>query len=529
MTYLIHHVLDDAAERYPDRVALRFKGRSMTYRELRAHANGVARTLADAGVQVHDRVGILVPKGFEQVAAVYGALKAGACFVPLDPLAPPARVAEMVRDSTPSAIVATPARAAELAEELEADLPRAFVLVDDGTGPVDLPVPAIAYAEATRDPDATAPDVHVVELDLCLIAYTSGSTGAPKGVMHNHHSIDVASAWFASEVGLRTDDVMAMHMALHFLMSPYILCSAPRVGATVVIMGEDETGWGTEIVRVIREERVSVWFSVSPAITLMVQGGAEPGSLPSLRFVAFGGAAFPRKDLEALKSLVPDAELMQVLGTTETLCITTYHFRELPPDDGQPLPVGPEISIGNAILLKEDGTRAGPGEEGEVFFRTPTLMRGYWKRPDLTAAALVPNPLDDTNPDLVYRSGDVVRLGEDGNHVFVGRRDNQVKTRGYRVELEEVERCILAHRLVRQAIVVALPHPEWVNVVGASVVPEPGASIDAADVKAHVADRLPAYMVPAEVRVVSELPTTSSGKVDRPRIRDEMAREAAAG
>jgi len=156
-------------------------------------------------------------------------------------------------------------------------------------------------------------------------------------------------------------------------------------------------------------------------------------------------------------------------------------------------------------------------------------MRGYWRLPDLTRKALVPNPLDPDNPDLVYRSGDVLRMAPDGNYTFVGRTDNQIKTRGYRVELEEVERCIAAHPKVRQVAVVALPHPQWVNVLGATVVPEAGQELHAADVKGHVADRLPAYMVPAEVRIVAELPKGSSGKIDRSRIWDELVARSASG
>jgi len=529
MRHLLHHLIDEAAERWPDGEALRFKGQSMTYGELLARSNGVARAMVDLGVRRGDRVGLYLPKGFEQIAATHGILKAGASFVPLDPAAPPARVAEMVRDCEPTAIVATGGRAADLVPELNGCRPKGFLLADDGTERGELPVPVIDWADATADPGASDPGVRVTELDLCLIAYTSGSTGAPKGVMHNHASFFTATEWFTERWALTAEDRLALHPALHFLMAPYMVWSAPRVGASIVIFGEDETGWGSEFVRLVRGERITVWLGVSPAISQLVHAGAEPGSLPSLRVLIFGGAPFPRKDLEDLRQLLPTTQLAQVYGTTETLFISLYPFWELPPDDGQPLSVGPGIELIEPILMRDETTPCEPGEAGEYYVRTPTLMRGYWRLPDLTRKALVPNPLDPDNPDLVYRSGDVLRMAPDGNYTFVGRTDNQIKTRGYRVELEEVERCIAAHPKVRQVAVVALPHPQWVNVLGATVVPEAGQELHAADVKGHVADRLPAYMVPAEVRIVAELPKGSSGKIDRSRIWDELVARSASG
>jgi amino acid adenylation domain-containing protein len=522
MRHLLHHLIDEAAQRWPEREALRFKGASMSYAGLLGRSNGVARAIVDLGVRPGDRVGLYLPKGFEQIAATYGILKAGACFVPLDPNAPPARVAEMVHDCEPSAIIATDGRASDLVPALGGYRPKGMLLVEGGAGRPELPFTVIDWAEATADPAAPDPGVRVMELDLCLIAYTSGSTGAPKGVMHNHASFSTATEWFTERWGLTVEDRLALHPALHFLMAPYMVWSAPRVGASIVIFGEDETGWGSEFVRLVREERITVWLGVSPAISQLVHAGAEPGSLPSLRVLIFGGAPFPRKDLEDLRRLLPSTQLAQVYGTTETLFNCLYPFWELPPDDGQPLSIGSGIEIVQPILMRDETTPCEQGEPGEYYVRTPTLMRGYWRLPELTRKVLVPNPLDPHNPDLVHRSGDVMRMGPDGNYYFVGRTDNQIKTRGYRVELEEVERCIASHPKVRQVAVVALPHPEWINVLGATVVPEDGEQLDGADVKGHVADRLPGYMVPAEVRIVADLPKGSSGKIDRSRIRDEL-------
>lgn len=527
MTYLLHQLLGEAAAGHPEREALACKGRSMTYAELEAAANGIANALLAAGVRPGDRVGIFVPKDLEMMAAVNGALKAGACFVPLDPMAPPPRVAAMVEDSTVSALVATPARAVELFESLERHRPGVVLLVDDGSGPADLPVPTIGYTDATSDPGASDPGVHGTELDLSCIAYTSGSTGAPKGVTHNHRSLLTAAEWFATRMRLSPEDRLVVHSPLHFLISGYSLWAAARVGAAAVLMAENEVGWGSEIARVIRDERITIWFSVNSALTLLLQTEPTPGSFPSLRIVAFGGAAFAEEDMRKLKKVVPDVEFVYFLGTTETWGNTTYHFRELPEE--WPLPVGKALENVQVFLLKDDGGVAGPGEEGEMYVRTPSLMRGYWGQPEMTAEKVVPNPIDPHLPDPVYRTGDVARLRPDGNHVFVGRRDLQIKTRGYRVEPEEVERAISSHPAVKEVTVVAVAHPEWGKAIVAMVAPREEGALSVAEVKAQVADRLPLYMVPATVHIVEELPRTSSGKIDRPRIQSDMERAAASG
>jgi acyl-CoA synthetase (AMP-forming)/AMP-acid ligase II len=210
------------------------------------------------------------------------------------------------------------------------------------------------------------------------------------------------------------------------------------------------------------------------------------------------------------------------LGSTEAWGTTTYHFTD-PPYDHWPLPIGTPVANVQVILLGEDGHEVGAGGEGEAYIRTPSLMKGYWGQPELTAQAIVPNPVDPYLRDPVYRSGDILRLRPDGNYEFVGRRDLMVKSRGYRVEPEEIERTIISHPLVKESAVVAIPHPEWEKALVARVVPRESGTLTVADVKAHVADRLPLYMVPARVEIVDRLPRTSSGKPDRPRIQAEAA------
>jgi acyl-CoA synthetase (AMP-forming)/AMP-acid ligase II len=175
------------------------------------------------------------------------------------------------------------------------------------------------------------------------------------------------------------------------------------------------------------------------------------------------------------------------------------------------------------FAVAPDGTVAGVGEEGELFVRGATVMRGYWGQPEKTAEALVPNPVDETRPDLVYRTGDRVRLQPSGDYEFLGRLDHQVKSRGYRIELGEIEAALTAHESLQEAAVLGIPHDEWGTAIVAWVVPRQDAQPTEVDIKRHVADRLPRYMVPERVVISTELPKTSTGKIDRVSMREQFS------
>jgi acyl-coenzyme A synthetase/AMP-(fatty) acid ligase len=254
---------------------------------------------------------------------------------------------------------------------------------------------------------------------------------------------------------------------------------------------------------------------------LLARALSEPGALSSLRTVVFAGEVFPTKHLRELRRLLPDVELWNLYGPTETNVCTYYRVGDLP-DDG-PIPIGRACENGEVFAVKEDGSVAGVGEEGELYVRGSTVMRGYWGRPEATQAALVDDPRGRHLGDGVYRTGDLVRLRADGDYDFLGRRDHQIKSRGFRIELGDVETALNRHPSVLQAVALAVPHEEWGTAIVAFVVPREGAEITEKEARLHVASRLPRYMVPAQVQTVQELPRTSTGKVDRQSLRQHLA------
>jgi amino acid adenylation domain-containing protein len=515
--FAIHHLLTQAADSAAEREAIRCEDRSLSYGELEAASNGIARTLIDGGVHRGDRVGLYLPKDERAIAALYGIMKAGAVYVPIDPKAPLARASMIAADCTASALVTTPDRAPDLLGALGDHRPDCVLLVGGEPGAKHLSVPSFAYEEATRDQDASDPHVPVIDSDLAYILYTSGSTGVPKGVMLTHRHALTFVEWCASSIGAGPDDRFSSHAPLHFDLSVFDLYVAAHGRASVALVPEAGAFFGIVLARFIRDESITVWYSVPSALMLLARAVPEPDSLRSLRAVVFAGEVYPTKHLRELRALVPHAALWNLYGPTETNVCTYYRVDDLP-DDDRTIPIGHACENTEVFALRDDGGPAEVGEEGELYVRGSAVMRGYWGRPERSAEVLVPDPLAQQPRGLVYRTGDLVRLRPDGDYDFIGRRDHQIKSRGYRIELGEVEVVLSTHPQLLEAVAVPVPHETWGTSIVAYAVPSDGAAVTEAELVRFVAGRLPRYMIPSHVRLVAELPRTSTGKVDRQRL-----------
>ena len=392
----------------------------LSYRELDELSNKVARALLRLGVAPGDRVGILAPKSAAAVIGIYGALKAGACYVPLDPKAPAGRLSHIVADSGAAVIVADEARASQAAT-LAGAVPRPPGVVVAGVPgrpgheeAASVPargaaiVPWTAVAGESGEPLA---EERAIETDLAYILYTSGSTGTPKGVMISHRNSLTFVDWAAAAAGLGEQDRVCSPAPLHFDLSVFDIFAACPAAACLTVLPEGAATFPVSIARWLEAERVSVWYSVPSVLTLLAcYGSLQRFDLSGLRTVIFAGEVFPPKHLARLMAELPHPRYLNWYGPTETNVVTAF---EVPAGwaDAEPVPIGKACANTEVFAVTSEGGRVSrPGEVGELYVRGPSLMRGYWGQPAKTGEALVRDPFRAEPGELVYRTGDLVTL-----------------------------------------------------------------------------------------------------------------------
>lgn len=517
MSSLLHAALTVNAHSSPDKVAVVDGDRSATYAELDRLTNKLAGLLVDQGVAKGDRVGILAPKSLEAVTAAYGTLKAGAVYVPLDPEAPVERIAYIVDNADIGVLLTVQAKTTALAQVAEkAESLRSIVFLDARPDTPDSGLDGLTILEGAdvESHPGAKPPVRSIDLDLALMLYTSGSTGAPKGVMLSHLNVMTFVRWAVDEFAVTAEDRLSQFAPLHFDLSTFDLYGAALAGATVYLAPRTTSMFPMEIRRFIERNEISVVYAVpSSLIMLTERAKLEKGDLPTLRTILFAGEVFPTKYLSRLMHKLPHVEFANLFGPTETNVCTYFRVPEPPSEDDKPISIGRAISNVETVVVKKDGTRAMPGEMGELLVRGTSVMEGYWGDAERTAKSRIENPFMDGLSDAVYRTGDLVIEEPDGNYTFLGRKDNQIKSRGYRIELGDIESAMYAHEDVVECAAVAVPDEAITNrILGYVVV---GGDLSAATLTTFVAERIPKYMVPDIVEVTGVLPKTSTGKIDR--------------
>ncbi len=513
MVYLLHQAIDNAAERFPDEEAVRFSGRSLTYAELKRRTDRLAAVLMERGVSRGDRVGIYLKKSLESIVAIYGILKTGAAYVPLDPFAPTARLSFVIGDCGIRTLV-TQNTQLDAVREMMAQGAALEHLV--GVSPQEnLAATTIPWEEVYATMVDSLPNVGTIEQDLAYILYTSGSTGTPKGIMHTHHSGLSFARWAAETYGLRPDDRLSNHAPLHFDLSTFDIFAAALVGATTVVIPEPLTKFPASLSRLIENERITVWYSVPFAlIQMLLRGGIEQRDFSSLRWLLFAGEVFPTKHLRQLMAKLPHVKFSNLYGPTETNVCTYYHVKTLPETD-EPIPIGIVCENADGLVVDANDQPVSPGEVGELLIRGPIVMRGYWGQPEKTERGFFKRKVYSYLDDIYYRTGDLVQQLPDGNLKYLGRKDHQIKTRGYRVELGEIETALVSYKLVEEAAVYPIPDGQGSNLIEAAITVKDGGNISIEELEEHIGKQLPPYAMPANIIITDNFPRTSTGKINR--------------
>jgi amino acid adenylation domain-containing protein len=525
MAYLLQHVLSESAAKYPDKPALLYKDDAMTYAVLETESSKLAYSLAENGIRRGDRVGIFLDRGIASIVSLFGILKAGATYVPIDPTGPANRLSYILNKCDIACLLTAREKLKTLDKVLPSDSALQSIVVMDGAdaGAQSLgPARLLDWQEIRSTARADAPSTSAVNLDVAYILFTSGSTGNPKGVMLSHLNaltfINAARAFFQ----IRPDDRFSNICPLHFDMSVVDLFVALSAGATVVIIPEPTAIFPVKLAETIAKHRISVWNSVPSALSLLATyQSLDRHDLSSLRLILFAGELFPLKYLRRLQDALPGAKFCNMYGQTEANSSTYYWVDRLAPDATAGLPIGKPLPNFDVFALDSHGKQVTrPGVEGELYVRAATVALGYWGEPDKTDHAFVPNPLRPELNERVYKTGDVVQLDADGNYVFLGRKDHMIKSRGYRIEIGEIETVLCNHPDIQNAVVIPIPDELIGNRISVIVVPSSPGTLGKDDIVKYCVAHLPKYMVPEIVDVRESLPTTSSGKVDRKKLSD---------
>lgn len=518
MSASLHAPLDASVAAWPSKPAIIDPGAgAISYRDLGRVSDQLRDRLVHQGVRSGDRVGIYLHKSIDSMIAIFGILKAGAIYVPVDPDAPPARCAFILNNCAVRTVICERAMEGSLRAELAklGAVPPLHVL-DEAAGRVRLD----AYLEARQrqDPAPPAETVHPSPDSVAYILYTSGSTGLPKGVAISHRAARAFIDWCSARFQPEARDVFSSHAPLHFDLSIHDIFVSLKHGATLVLIGEELGKDPHKLAAEISRHRITVWYSTPSILGLLAQyGKLERYDVSSLRLVHFAGEVFPIPRFRALYDLWRHPRYFNLYGPTETNVCTYHEVRNLEPDRTEPFPIGRLCEHYRGRVVDAAGSDVGMGSEGELICAGPGVMSGYWNLPEQNAAAF----RIDADGTPWYRTGDLVVERADVGYLFHGRRDRMVKRRGYRVELGEIEVALATHPLIKEIAVVATSdEASGVRIKAFLSVKEGRPSI--IQLKQFCVERLPMYMVPDAFGVLDSLPRTSTDKVDYQALKSQV-------
>jgi amino acid adenylation domain-containing protein len=488
--------------KWGDRPCVIEDGHTVSYSELDGLVERLLERFARMGLARGDRIGIFARRSADVVALCVAAYRAGLTYVPADPNSPVSRNLAIHAECEVRVTFVEERFATAYEEESRrtgADIPcERLPAVGGGLGLVALlsqPVPQIGSARS-------APPVS----NLVHVLYTSGSTGKPKGVMISRENLRSFIEWARALILPTPEDRFGNHAQFHFGISTFDLFLSLSSGASLVIVSDEVGRHARGLLDLLERERVTVWYSTPRILSLMAQT-EEVGTrdLSALRILAFAGEAFPIEHFNRLRAQLPHPRYFHMYGSTETNIMTYF---EVPPDRefDVPLPIGRTAEYYQSRIVDSTGNEVGKDDEGEFVVKGPGVTCGYWRQPELTHERMLGG-----RGNGWYRTGDIVRPLDDGSYAYVGRADRMVKVGGYRVELGEVERVLSTIPEVREAAVTVARRDGEVELLAHLVVTD---RLSVLHAKRRCAEKLPAYMVPAKIHFLDELPRTSTNKID---------------
>jgi amino acid adenylation domain-containing protein len=485
--------LERSAQLFPDKIAFSDDEETITFAQLLAQARAIGSYLAKEGI-LREHVGILLPRSVGQVISMMGVAYAGGCYVILDAGSPADRLSSIMDSFEPSALIVC-AKTAELGESLLAGrclrLDSLRVAAEDKT----------LLADVRRAVKPTS---------LLYVLFTSGSTGTPKGVMVTHANVLSYVRWFSTCFNISPTTIFGSQTPLYFSMSVSDVFATIRCAATMYLIPRTLFAFPVRLISWLNERQVNTLYWVPTALGIISRWDVlSVAPLQYINKVMFAGEVMPTPTLNYWMDHLPSAHFANLFGPTETTDICTYYKVTHRFSDDEPLPIGHACEGCHIAVIREDGSQATPGQEGELYVGGPFVAAGYLGDPARTRKAFVKDPFDASGEYLVYRTGDIVREGSDGELMYVSRRDTQVKRSGYRIELGEVEAAAVACQGVSSCAAVFEAAKNQI------VLFYTGRGVDLVVLRAALRKRLPKYMMPDRIETLRSLPVNRNGKTDR--------------
>lgn len=519
---LLHDLILDRVAAHGDRPALLRGDESVSYADLADRVLGVASALAALGIEPGDRVAVYLNKRIEAVVSYFAASCGGAVFVPVNPVLKAPQVRHILADCSVRVLITSAAQAAILDAELSELSSLLHIVVIDGAS--ELPASAKSrqihsWSDFAGEGENPRSLPRRIDNDVAAILYTSGSTGNPKGVVLSHRNMVVGAVSVASYIKNTSDDVILAALPFSFDAGFSQMTTGFSVGASVVLM---DYLLPRDVPKAAARHEVTGLTGVPPLWNQLAKIEWPADAVKSLRYFANTGGAMPTDTLKRLRALFPESEPFLMYGLTESFR-STY----LPPEEAEkrPTSIGKAIPNAEVLVVREDGTPCDAGEPGELVHRGALVSLGYWNDPERTAQRFRPVPNQPSElpfEEMAVWSGDTVVKDEEGFLYFVGRKDDMIKSSGYRISPTELEEVIYKTGLVVECAALGIPH----NELGQAVVIAAYTEIPDDDTRDNIIleckKTLPNYMVPAEIVWRDSLPRNPNGKIDRRRLADEL-------
>ena len=471
----------------------------MTFAQAMDHAKRIGTALAALGRK--KAVAILIDRNCRCIDAMLGSLYAGDFYTVIDTHSPADRI-ENILCSLGDPILLTDQESMSLAEKLQQN--RQLVIYEDL---IAAQADEAILAQIRRE---------MIDMDIAYILFTSGSTGVPKGAVISHRALISYINWVTAEFKFDENTLFGSQTPLYFSMSVTDFYSTIKCGCAYHIIPKPYFSFPVMLIDYLNEKEINTIYWVPTAISILSNWKAFDVKKPAyLKTVLFAGEVMPTKQLNYwIHNLSPDITYANLFGPTETTDICTFYVLDRKFADSDSIPIGVHCDNCNVLIVKEDGTEAAPGEEGELYVRTSFMAEGYYNNPEKTAQVFVQNPLNSAYPERVYRTGDLVRMNAAGEILYISRMDFQIKRSGYRIELGEIEAAANSVEKVKSCACV------YSKASDCLVLFYEGGPKDTSAVEAAVKGKVPSYMLPDKVIRMKEMPKNANGKIDRKHLTD---------